>query len=75
MLAGFSNDGAPQLYLTDPGGTYSSWKVRGSNVSTRVYVFVCLRVFVYVNVCVCMYVCVYVCMYACICVYLPLCVP
>ena len=28
MLAGFSNDGSPQLYLTDPAGTYSSWKVR-----------------------------------------------
>lgn len=27
MLAGFSSEGAPQLYLTDPGGTYSSWKV------------------------------------------------
>lgn len=26
MLAGFSNDGSPQLYLTDPAGTYSSWK-------------------------------------------------
>eukprot|EP00602_Paraphysomonas_sp_CaronLab_P002657 CAMPEP_0185021962 /NCGR_PEP_ID=MMETSP1103-20130426/4658_1 /TAXON_ID=36769 /ORGANISM="Paraphysomonas bandaiensis, Strain Caron Lab Isolate" /LENGTH=250 /DNA_ID=CAMNT_0027553789 /DNA_START=36 /DNA_END=788 /DNA_ORIENTATION=+ len=26
MLAGFSTDGLPQLYLTDPAGTYSSWK-------------------------------------------------
>jgi 20S proteasome subunit alpha 4 len=26
MLAGFSREGAPQLYLTDPAGTYSSWK-------------------------------------------------
>lgn len=26
MLAGFSADGSPQLYLTDPGGTYSAWK-------------------------------------------------
>jgi len=26
MLAGFSTDGSPQLYLTDPAGTYSSWK-------------------------------------------------
>ena len=28
MLSGFTNEGAPQLYLTDPAGTYSSWKVR-----------------------------------------------
>ena len=27
MLAGFSTDGAPQLYLNDPAGTYSAWKV------------------------------------------------
>jgi 20S proteasome subunit alpha 4 len=27
MLAGFSREGTPQLYLTDPAGTYSSWKV------------------------------------------------
>ncbi len=27
MLAGFSPSGSPQLYLTDPAGTYSSWKV------------------------------------------------
>jgi 20S proteasome alpha/beta subunit len=27
MIAGFSNDKSPQLYLTDPAGTYSSWKV------------------------------------------------
>lgn len=27
MLAGFSRDGSPQLYLTDPAGTYSAWKV------------------------------------------------
>ena len=27
MIAGFSNEGAPQLYLTDPAGTYSAWKV------------------------------------------------
>mmetsp|Transcript_101542 Transcript_101542/g.219233 ORF Transcript_101542/g.219233 Transcript_101542/m.219233 type:complete len:254 (+) Transcript_101542:33-794(+) len=26
MLAGFSNEGSPQLFLTDPAGTYSSWK-------------------------------------------------
>lgn len=26
MLSGFTNEGAPQLYLTDPAGTYSSWK-------------------------------------------------
>jgi 20S proteasome subunit alpha 4 len=26
MLAGFSAEGAPQLYLTDPAGTYSAWK-------------------------------------------------
>ena len=28
MIAGFASHGTPQLYLTDPGGTYSSWKVR-----------------------------------------------
>ena len=27
MLAGISNDGQPQLYLTDPAGTHSAWKV------------------------------------------------
>ena len=27
MLAGFSTDGSPQLYLNDPAGTYSAWKV------------------------------------------------
>lgn len=27
MISGFSVEGAPQLYLTDPAGTYSSWKV------------------------------------------------
>ncbi len=27
MLAGFSTDGSPQLYLTDPAGTFSAWKV------------------------------------------------
>ena len=27
MLAGFANDGSPQLYLNDPAGTYSAWKV------------------------------------------------
>jgi len=26
MLAGFAPDGSPQLYLTDPAGTYSAWK-------------------------------------------------
>eukprot|EP01041_Mallomonas_annulata_P012200 gene12200-25629_t len=26
MLAGFGMDGSPQLYLTDPAGTYSAWK-------------------------------------------------
>jgi len=26
MIAGFTADGQPQLYLTDPGGTYSAWK-------------------------------------------------
>ena len=26
MIAGFSPEGLPQLYLTDPAGTYSSWK-------------------------------------------------
>jgi 20S proteasome subunit alpha 4 len=26
MIAGFSSDGSPQLYLTDPAGTYSAWK-------------------------------------------------
>jgi 20S proteasome subunit alpha 4 len=26
MIAGFSTDGSPQLYLTDPAGTYSAWK-------------------------------------------------
>jgi len=36
MLAGFSANGAPQLYLTDPGGTYSSWKVRVTEVSGAV---------------------------------------
>lgn len=28
MLAGFGTDGSPQLYLNDPAGTYSAWKVR-----------------------------------------------
>jgi 20S proteasome subunit alpha 4 len=27
MLAGISIDGTPQLYLTDPAGTHSAWKV------------------------------------------------
>jgi 20S proteasome alpha/beta subunit len=27
MIAGFSVEGTPQLYLTDPAGTYSAWKV------------------------------------------------
>ena len=27
MIAGFSPNGKPELYLTDPAGTYSSWKV------------------------------------------------
>lgn len=26
MIAGFASDNSPQLYLTDPAGTYSSWK-------------------------------------------------
>lgn len=26
MIAGFATGGIPQLYLTDPAGTYSSWK-------------------------------------------------
>lgn len=26
MIAGFGTDGSPQLYLTDPAGTYSAWK-------------------------------------------------
>merc|ERR1719231_2076889 len=26
MIAGFDSDKSPQLYLTDPAGTYSSWK-------------------------------------------------
>lgn len=26
MMAGFAADGSPQLFLTDPGGTFSSWK-------------------------------------------------
>lgn len=28
MIAGTSPDGTPQLYLSDPAGVYSSWKVR-----------------------------------------------
>lgn len=27
MLAGFDSKKNPQLYLTDPAGTYSAWKV------------------------------------------------
>lgn len=27
MLAGFDTQKNPQLYLTDPAGTYSAWKV------------------------------------------------
>ncbi len=27
MIAGFDATGNPQLYLTDPAGTYSAWKV------------------------------------------------
>jgi 20S proteasome subunit alpha 4 len=27
MIAGFDNKHNPQLYLTDPAGTYSAWKV------------------------------------------------
>lgn len=27
MMAGFAADGSPQLYLTDPAGTFSSWRV------------------------------------------------
>ena len=26
MIAGFSPQGSPELYLTDPAGTYSAWK-------------------------------------------------
>eukprot|EP01038_Epipyxis_sp_PR26KG_P012399 gene12399-16631_t len=26
MIGGFASDGSPQLYLTDPAGTYSAWK-------------------------------------------------
>lgn len=26
MITGFSPDGSPQLYLTDPAGTFSAWK-------------------------------------------------
>ena len=26
MIAGFTDNGRPELYLTDPAGTYSSWK-------------------------------------------------
>ena len=28
MIAGFGIDKSPALYLTDPAGTYSEWKVR-----------------------------------------------
>ena len=28
MIGGFTKDKKPQLYLTDPAGTYSAWKVR-----------------------------------------------
>jgi len=27
MISGFNADKIPQLYLTDPAGTYSAWKV------------------------------------------------
>lgn len=27
MIGGISSEGLPQLYLTDPAGTFSSWKV------------------------------------------------
>jgi 20S proteasome subunit alpha 4 len=27
MISGFNTDKSPQLYLTDPAGTYSAWKV------------------------------------------------
>ena len=30
MIAGFSPEGQPELYLTDPAGTYSAWKVNTS---------------------------------------------
>ena len=29
MISGFNADKSPQLYLTDPAGTYSAWKVHG----------------------------------------------
>ena len=32
MIAGFDANKAPQLYLTDPAGTYSAWKVSYVNV-------------------------------------------
>ena len=27
LIAGFGSDKSPQLYFTDPAGTYSAWKV------------------------------------------------
>lgn len=27
LISGFNSDKSPQLYLTDPAGTYSAWKV------------------------------------------------
>lgn len=32
MIAGFDATGNPQLYLTDPAGTYSAWKVGYSSI-------------------------------------------
>ena len=42
MLAGFGADGSPQIYLNDPAGTYSAWKVSCSNI-------ICLKVSLFLS--------------------------
>ncbi len=49
LIVGFEIDGSPQLYQTDPSGTYSAWKVAK-------LLFV-LYYFVYLLCCVKLYVC------------------
>jgi len=39
MIAGVSDKNEPQLYLTDPGGTYSSWKVRDMYMYIYVHIY------------------------------------
>jgi hypothetical protein len=53
MIAGFASDNSPQLYLTDPAGTYSAWKVPINYFVMFKLEFICYSCVIKLSIIVC----------------------